>query len=187
MVEQMPETYPHQAIAAYLGTPVTVGGTYYGSLSFYNIHSRQKPFRSVEQELLRLMAQWVGSEIERQQTQDAINKQLLRTLLLGEITQAIRSSIDTEKILHATVTKVGQVFRVCRCAIHSYQVDPTPRIPCVAEYLAGDFDSLLEIEIPVAGNLHAQQVLAQDSAVVSNNVRADDRWRRCRRCAIASS
>ena len=53
-------------ILAYLGTPVMVGKDMYGVLSFYSHTARSGAFSLAEKEFLRLMAQWIGSEIERE-------------------------------------------------------------------------------------------------------------------------
>ncbi|MEG4075953.1 response regulator [Microcoleus sp. Pol14C2] len=55
-------------IEAYMGIPVTVGGEVYGTLCFFSPTPVTEPFRAVDRELVKLMAQWVGSELERQQT-----------------------------------------------------------------------------------------------------------------------
>ncbi|NET88116.1 MAG: response regulator [Kamptonema sp. SIO1D9] len=52
-------------LETYIGTPVVVNGKIYGTLNFSSTQPRQKPFKAIEKELLRLMAQWVGGEIER--------------------------------------------------------------------------------------------------------------------------
>ncbi|MGD1938789.1 MAG: response regulator [Cyanophyceae cyanobacterium] len=57
-------------IGAYLGTAVTVGTRGYGTLSFWSDDPIYRPFKAVDLELLRLMAQWIGGEIERQQAAD---------------------------------------------------------------------------------------------------------------------
>ncbi|MEM9246112.1 MAG: ATP-binding protein, partial [Cyanobacteria bacterium P01_F01_bin.153] len=57
-------------IGAYLGTAVTVGTRGYGTLSFWSEDPIYRPFKAVDLELLRLMAQWIGGEIERQQAAD---------------------------------------------------------------------------------------------------------------------
>jgi len=60
------------AVNAYLGTPVTVvheqRSTLYGTLSFSDPHPRMDPFRPSDEQFLRLMAQWIGGEITRNQT-----------------------------------------------------------------------------------------------------------------------
>ena len=55
-------------IEAYMGTPVIVAGLVYGTLAFWSPNSLNEPFKAVDKELLKLMAQWVGGELERQQT-----------------------------------------------------------------------------------------------------------------------
>ena len=55
-------------IEAYMGIPVTVAGEVYGTLCFFSPTPLTEPFRVVDRELVKLMAQWVGSELERQQT-----------------------------------------------------------------------------------------------------------------------
>ena len=59
--------YQSLKLETYFGTPVLVDGQIYGTLSFSNQTIREEPFSALDRELLRLMAQWVGREIERQQ------------------------------------------------------------------------------------------------------------------------
>jgi PAS domain S-box-containing protein len=55
-------------IEAYIGISVTVGDAVYGTLCFCSPTPKTEPFRVVDKELLKLMAQWVGSELDSQQT-----------------------------------------------------------------------------------------------------------------------
>lgn len=59
--------YATFALEAYIGTPVKAGDHHYGVLSFANTTPRSIPFKTADREFLNLMAQWIGSEIERQQ------------------------------------------------------------------------------------------------------------------------
>lgn len=52
-------------IESYIGAPVFVAGQIYGTLCFSSFTPRQKLFKPLDIELLRLMAQWIGSEIDR--------------------------------------------------------------------------------------------------------------------------
>ncbi len=61
-------------LEAYIGVPVVVAGKIYGTLSFSSLTPRHKPFKALDQELLRLMAQWVGGEIQRQQAAQELGK-----------------------------------------------------------------------------------------------------------------
>ncbi len=55
-------------IEAYMGTPVVVDASVYGTLSFCSSTALMEPFKAVDKELLKLMAQWIGGELERQKT-----------------------------------------------------------------------------------------------------------------------
>lgn len=50
---------------AYLGAAVRVGGLPYGTLSFASSERRKDRFTATDKDLVRLMAQWLGTEIER--------------------------------------------------------------------------------------------------------------------------
>lgn len=162
-------------LQAYIGTSVVVSGKVYGTLNFSSsIPHLTRRFKAVDKELLQLMAQWVGDEIERSQSQEALQRQYSRALLLKRITQEIRSQLESQQIFQITATQVGRAFGVNRCVIHSCVVTPTGlQIPFMAEYLEPGYKSLLDQEIPVAGNLHAEQMMAQDEAIASPNVYAD--------------
>lgn len=59
--------YAATRMEAYLGTRVMVGGQAYGTLSFASPTRLPEPFKPADKEFLSLMAQWIGSEIERNQ------------------------------------------------------------------------------------------------------------------------
>lgn len=141
-----------------------------GLLCFVSETPTSVPFQSFQKDLLRFMAQWVGSEMERQQYQNALQKQLKQTVLLKQITQKIRGSLETSLIFQTTVDQVGKAFRASRCNLYTYLEDPEPQTPGAAEYLGGGVTSILDVDIPVARNPHALTVLYQDTALASDNV-----------------
>ncbi|NEZ59208.1 response regulator [Adonisia turfae] len=59
--------YQSLKLETYFGTPVLVDGQVYGTLNFSSQVKRDGAFSALDKELLLLMAQWVGREIERQQ------------------------------------------------------------------------------------------------------------------------
>ncbi|WP_240041663.1 response regulator [Okeania hirsuta] len=61
-------------IEAYMGTSVMVGGSVYGTLNFWSPKALNEPLKAVDKELLKLMAQWIGGELERQQTANDLAK-----------------------------------------------------------------------------------------------------------------
>ena len=56
-------------VEAYLGTRVLVNGKVFGTLSFFSLSPRSTPFTSTDLEVLKLMAQWIGSEMHRQEAE----------------------------------------------------------------------------------------------------------------------
>jgi len=57
--------YQSTGVESYLGTPVLVAGKTYGTISFSSMKPREMPFTTSDKEFLRLMSQWIGSEVER--------------------------------------------------------------------------------------------------------------------------
>ncbi|ASC72118.1 hypothetical protein XM38_030720 [Halomicronema hongdechloris C2206] len=58
--------YSAFGIEVYVGAPIIVNDAIYGTLHFYSTLATEKAFKSLDKELLMLMAQWLGGEIERQ-------------------------------------------------------------------------------------------------------------------------
>ncbi|AFY42693.1 PAS domain S-box protein [Nostoc sp. PCC 7107] len=111
---------------------------------------------------------------ERVLAQQALQRQLHQTLLLKQITQQIRQSLDSKEIFATAAVQIGQAFQAERCLIHSYISDPIPRIPLVAEYNNFPTYTCQEtVEIPVIGNPHAEQMITEDKAITSDDVYAD--------------
>ena len=62
-------------LETYLGIPVHVGDVVYGTLNFSSPAPRKSQFTATDVEILRLMGQWVGSEIYRQQSEQALKQE----------------------------------------------------------------------------------------------------------------
>jgi diguanylate cyclase (GGDEF)-like protein len=73
--------YKEQRLEAYVGTPLRVGDSVYGTLNFSSPERRKRKFGEVEFDCLQLMATWLGAELARRefehQLRDA-NEQLER-------------------------------------------------------------------------------------------------------------
>lgn len=106
-------------------------------------------------------------------SQAAYQQVLRRTQLLEGITAAIRESVDTQQLFQIIVTDIARTFAVSRCLIHSYVAEPVPHIPVMIEYLQPEYGSILNLQVPVSGNPHAERVLAEDRAVASVDVRTE--------------
>ncbi|NEQ40878.1 MAG: PAS domain S-box protein [Okeania sp. SIO3I5] len=136
------------------------------------IQVRSFPLYNNTQRVIRFTG--IAEDItQRKLAEETLRQQLEQSLLLKRITDDIRSSLDTEKIFQIAAEQVGQTFQANRCSIHFYITEPVPKIPCVAEHLLGEVESILDIEIPIAGNPHMQKLLTQETAIASNDVYAD--------------
>lgn len=110
---------------------------------------------------------------KRKQAEVALERQLHHTLILQQVTEAIRSHIDSELIFETAVVQVGKAFGADACMIKAYVASVPPRIPVMAAYsISGEMIDP-DLDVPVIGNPHVQQVLASDRAVASPDVSAD--------------
>ncbi len=157
----------------YIGAPVQVGDEIYGVLSFYSKTKPSRPILSADVEIIRLMAQWLGTELERQRRNAELNRQFERLLLLKRITSEIRQSLDGRQIFATAVQEIGRALQVSRCLIYTYDPSVVFELALGAEYLAEGVASQNCEKINVLNNTYAQAVLASDSAVVSYSVFAD--------------
>lgn len=110
---------------------------------------------------------------EKKQIDLAIRKQFEKALLLTQLTEDIRQSLDPQQIFATAAIQIGKAFKVNRCLIHNYVSQPIAQIPIVAEYVESEYTNLAPLNIPVAGNPHAEFLISQDLAIASNNVYSD--------------
>ncbi|MTJ09837.1 GAF domain-containing protein [Anabaena sp. UHCC 0204] len=112
---------------------------------------------------------------ERIQADITLQKELNKALLLKNLTDQIRETLNPDEILQTAVQQISQAFGVNRCLIHSYMTEPVVNVPLVAEYISGNYESIfkLHVTIPAIGNPHIEQLLKQETAIASDNVYAD--------------
>ncbi|MBI3563485.1 MAG: PAS domain S-box protein [Gammaproteobacteria bacterium] len=69
-------------LAAYLGTTVSVRGKFYGTLNFSSTTAYASKFSADDLRFLQLMAQWIGLEIERRESEQQLHtkNQLLESI-----------------------------------------------------------------------------------------------------------
>lgn len=112
------------------------------------------------------------AELELKRALSVLERQIKQRFLLEKITLEIRYNLNQQQVFQRAATQIGLVFNADCCLIHSYTEHPTPRIPCVAQYTRteSDSESLLNLEMRLEGNPHAELVLSQEKAVVSDDV-----------------
>ncbi len=164
--------YSVRKLEAFVGTRVIVQGRIFGTLSFTS-RTTKSPLKPLNFEILKLMGNYIGAEIAREERERTLQRQYQRVLLLKQITQKVRSTLDTQEIFQTTATQIGRVFGVNRCTIHTYLSEPYPHLPCVAEYLEPGHESALDLELSVTYNPYTEKLLAEDIALASPDVFAD--------------
>jgi len=165
--------YIRFGMESYIGARVLVAGKVHSTLSFSSFKPRQKKFQNAYRELLKLMAQWVGSQIERELAENALKQQFNRALLLKQITHEVRRSLDAKQIFETTAIQIANTFKVNRCLIHKYIAGSIQKIPTVVEYLEPGIPSMRHYQIPIVGNPYVEKMLSQDSAIATPNVFAE--------------
>ncbi|WP_445300560.1 response regulator [Microcoleus sp. BROC3] len=110
---------------------------------------------------------------DRKQAEEALQRQLQKALLLKQITQEIRQSLNAQQIFETAALQIGQAFGVSRCLISTYQENPLPQFPVVAEYLAVGSAPSGPHDILAASPAYTKQLMAQDEAIASPDVYCD--------------
>ncbi|UIO98774.1 ATP-binding protein [Halobaculum sp. CBA1158] len=67
--------YAEWGVSCYLGAPVRVNGSVYGTFCFYDDTPREEPFEEWQVTLVELLAEWVSSALERQVVEEDLRRQ----------------------------------------------------------------------------------------------------------------
>ncbi len=84
-------SYLESGMEAYIGVRIVVDGGVYGTLCFASPAPRPASFSSADMEVLKLMSQWVGNELQRERAEAYMRK------LSGALEQAVDSVMITDR------------------------------------------------------------------------------------------
>jgi len=87
--------YRNFALQSYIGMPFRVNGERYGTVNFSSLDKRGQPFTTEEQDYIMLLAEWVGTELTRQQQMHAIFEQ--------------QKALEHQHRLHLQMSKLAKV------------------------------------------------------------------------------
>ena len=99
-------------LASYLGTTVMVRGKIYGTLNFSSTHNYPGTFTDEDYRFLQLMAQWIGLEIERRESEQQLQtkNQLLESISRAQsyfIAENVQASTIFTQVLNDLLSLTG--------------------------------------------------------------------------------
>jgi PAS domain S-box-containing protein len=92
-------------LGCYIGTKVLVGDTLFGTFCFAAPQERSLEFSETERKVVRLLGQWTGYELERQQFEERLED-------LHNISQQLLSAETTTEVAEITVGIGEQLFNL---------------------------------------------------------------------------
>ena len=101
-------------LESYIGTPVFVYGERFGTLNFSSPTPHKQLFVEEDKQLIDLLAQWVGSELERQQhdrEKSTIENSLRRLATQLTVVSEINTAVSSITTLNALLTKVADLTK----------------------------------------------------------------------------
>ncbi len=99
-----------------------------------------------------------------------LEKQIKRVLLQEKITQEIRQSLDSSKILQTAVNNIGNALQVCRCQIFTYIKTKPNMARVVAEYIISGYPLTLGQEVALDRTMCLKTAISQERAAYCSDV-----------------
>ncbi|WP_251328700.1 GAF domain-containing protein [Haloplanus pelagicus] len=100
-------------LGCYIGTKVMVGENLYGTFCFAAPHDRDREFTAGEREVIKLLGQWAGYELERQRFEERLEG-------LHQISQQLLAAETTTDIATITIEMIVDLFDLPVSAFWEY-------------------------------------------------------------------
>ncbi len=105
-------------LEAYIGAPLQVDGTPFGTVNFSSPHPYQREFSDSDKEFLALLARWVSSAMERDQAQQQ----------LAASQRQLRSIIETEPECVKVLAPDGSLLQMNSAGLNMLEADSLEQI-----------------------------------------------------------
>jgi PAS domain S-box-containing protein len=100
-------------LGCYIGTKVMVGETLYGTFCFAAPHDRDREFTAGEREVVKLLGQWAGYELERRRFEERLEG-------LHEVSQQLLAAETTTEVAQITTEMIVNLFDLPVSAFWEY-------------------------------------------------------------------
>jgi PAS domain S-box-containing protein len=108
--------YEKFELGCYVGTKILVGDDLYGTFCFAAPTSRDRTFTTDEREVIKLLGQWTGYEVERQRFEERLRG-------LHRISQRLLTVETSEEVAKTTLEMVSDLFDLPVTAYWEYDLD----------------------------------------------------------------
>ena len=108
--------YERFELGCYIGTKVMTGETLYGTFCFAAPNNREVEFTSGEREVVRLLGQWAGYEVERERFEERLQG-------LHRISQQLLSAETPRGVAEITINEIAELFDLPVSAFWEYDAD----------------------------------------------------------------
>lgn len=150
--------YLEFALESYIAAPIWVNKKIYGALSFTSKAPRDKPFTAQDHEFIGIMAQGLGSMIERdildQEKQHALQQMRAHSALFGSV-------FENAAIGMALVTPDGQWHKVNQSLVHLFGYDRNKLLTLNFQTITHPDDLQLDLALLdrlIAGEIYSYQL-----------------------------
>lgn len=160
-------SYQTFELDTYLGARLSIGGEFYGTLSFTAVHARPEPFDRVDFALMKLLAQWVSVTIE----QDIARKHLDEAKRTAEAAAETKSSF-LANMSHEIRTPLNAIIGLTDLALktdlNDLQHRYLSRVSTAGQSLLGVINDILDFSKIEAGHLNIEDTAFELSEVIEN-------------------
>ena len=137
--------YSELGINSYVGIPVIVSGSLFGSLEYGSLNTSAIPHSLIEIDMLQLISQWIGGEIQRQKAHENAQKHqadLAHVARLGTMGE-MASGLAHE--LNQPLTAIVNYTRGCVRRLSAKSVENLPAIVEAMEHSCSEAERAAEI------------------------------------------
>lgn len=181
--------YKHVRIQSYIGTTVYVRGKVYGTLNFSSYKPYDGSFNAGDFRFLQLMAQWIGLELERRESEQQLQtkNQLLESISRAQsyfISDSIQPDAMFEQILSDLLSlshsNIGFITEVL------YDKNDTPYVEILSlsqrykssDYLMSFIENMIKhVDLNDRKNILGE-VMRSGAPVISNNLEKEKKFRK---------